>query len=220
MINFQEGSEKCFLCGSTQNLTRDHVPPANLFKPPLPTDIITVPSCLTCNGSYSLDEEYFRACVATQGYWNPIGEWIWDNKVVGSTFHRSPALKKTITSTYVNVPVRTPSGLYLGEQGALHYRVDRLQRVIEKICRGLFTHHHPEVDLSDVLFEVNMTRISGDIKSILQLLKRDSIGGDTFVYWRGIGEEDPRQSLWFFLFYTQTLFTATTKGKQSNGDGT
>jgi len=219
MNNFPQKSEKCFLCGSTENLTRDHIPPENLFKPPLPTNLITVPSCLECNGSYSLDEEYFRACVATQGYWHPIGEWIWENKVIGSTFHRSPTLKKAIASTYTTVPIQTPSGLYAGEQGALLYRADRLQRVVEKICRGLYTHHHPEVDLTDVLVEVNMTRINDGLKNILPLFKRESIGGDTFIYWRGIHEEDARQSIWFFLFYTQTLFTVCTRRKLSNGHG-
>ena len=210
-------SEKCFLCGSTEDLTRDHIPPANLFKPPLPTDLITVTCCRKCNGSYSLDEEYFRACVATQGYWHPIGQWIWENKVVASTFHRSPALKRSLASTYTVVPVHTPGGLYIGQHGALLYRVDRLQRVVEKICRGLFAHHHPQVDLRNVLFDVNLTQIADNLKSILPLFVRTSIGGDTFVYWRGLASDDARHSLWFFLFYTQTLFTVSTRAAPEKG---
>src|SRR5258708_16068040 len=143
-------TEKCFLCGSAEHLTRGHVPAENLFKPPLPTNMVTLPECRPCNESYSLDEEYFRACVATQGTWSETGSWIWENKVINSSFRRSPKLRKAITANMFSVPVHTPAGVYLGQQGGVGYRVDRTERVVKKICRGLYTHHRPMLDTNNL----------------------------------------------------------------------
>ena len=54
----------CIYCGVVGTLTKDHVPPRNLFpKPHL--GLITVPSCAGCNGSFKLDDEYFRLAITT-----------------------------------------------------------------------------------------------------------------------------------------------------------
>ena len=51
---------ECVYCGSQQKLTRDHIPPKNLFAKPLPSNLVTVPCCRRCNESASKDDEYFR----------------------------------------------------------------------------------------------------------------------------------------------------------------
>jgi hypothetical protein len=40
------------------------------------------------------------------------------------------------------VPVQTPAGLYLGKRLAFDVNLDRLDRVVVRITRGLFWHHH------------------------------------------------------------------------------
>jgi hypothetical protein len=50
----------CAYCGSTSELTDDHIPPKNLFPKPRPENIITVKACKICVKDTSKDDEYFR----------------------------------------------------------------------------------------------------------------------------------------------------------------
>jgi len=51
---------ECVYCSEVRPLTRDHVPPRNLFGAAPPDNLITVPCCTVCNGRASKDDEYFR----------------------------------------------------------------------------------------------------------------------------------------------------------------
>src|SRR5258708_2493605 len=51
---------ECAYCGEWRELTRDHVPSRSLFSKPRPSDLITVPSCFSCNNGVSKDDEYFN----------------------------------------------------------------------------------------------------------------------------------------------------------------
>src|SRR5471030_1318304 len=54
----------CVYCGATDDLSDDHIPPKNLFPKPRPLNLITVLACrVKCNGSASMDDEYFRHCL-------------------------------------------------------------------------------------------------------------------------------------------------------------
>src|ERR1035438_2927575 len=88
--------DKCYLCGSEKDLTRDHVPPKNLFRKPLPSNLITVSCCKRCNGGFSKMEEQLRILVSAGINRSTDGEWIWKNKVLESSFRRSPALKNQV----------------------------------------------------------------------------------------------------------------------------
>ncbi|MBT4483019.1 MAG: hypothetical protein HOC71_04995 [Candidatus Latescibacteria bacterium] len=202
---------KCFLCGSTNGLTRDHIPPKNLFKPPLPTDLITVPSCKKCNESYQLDEEYFRTFVATQGYNNKIGKWVWNNKVINSTLKRSPALNTELLKNIINIDTYSLGGIYLGKQNSIVYDKKRINSVVEKICRGLFSHHHPEINITGMKCKINMVNVNNETIKNLSSLKIRSIGKDTFIYWYGFSNKNLYDSFWAFLFYTRTMFSISTK---------
>jgi hypothetical protein len=98
-------ASRCYLCGGTQDLTRDHVPPANLFLEPRPTNLITVPCCRNCNQSYSLDDEAMRAWLSAAENRSASGERIWRERVVGRTFQRSPALRASFAQSAVQVLV-------------------------------------------------------------------------------------------------------------------
>jgi hypothetical protein len=44
--------------------TREHVPALQLWNPPRPDDLITVPACGPCNNGTQADDDYFRASLA------------------------------------------------------------------------------------------------------------------------------------------------------------
>ena len=58
----------CVYCGleepDIRDRTRDHIPPRNLFPEPRLSDLITVPSCRSCNETASMDDEFFLIMVA------------------------------------------------------------------------------------------------------------------------------------------------------------
>lgn len=205
--------KKCYLCGSSEDLERDHIPPECIFKKPLPQNLITVPICHRCHKSYSKDDEYFRAFLAGRAYNNDIGRWIWDNKVVKSTLKRSPALANSFIKTSINVDLNTPQGLYIGKRKAFTFNAVRIIRIIDKICRGLFYYHQLGVDLDDVNIKANLIKPKDTLRDILIQYQRTSIGDDAFIFWRRFDRKDMRNSDWFFMFYTSTLFCVTTRIK-------
>ncbi len=52
----------CIYCGAAPE-TRDHVPSRIFLDAPFPENLPVVPSCLACNLSFSLDEEYCAALI-------------------------------------------------------------------------------------------------------------------------------------------------------------
>jgi hypothetical protein len=112
---------ECVYCGELGPVSRDHIPPRNLFPQPRPSNLITVPACHQCNGAASLDDEYFRLAITTG----------LDPEKCANGFDLSLAainklgvaeklgLAKTMLSAFNKVPIITPAGLYVGEAGAL-----------------------------------------------------------------------------------------------------
>ena len=86
----------CSICGEEQELTREHIPPKGIFLKPRPKNTITVFSCEKCNNDTKLDDKYFRFWVTAGAHPNSKLGAVWKNKVVGSSFKRSPALLKKI----------------------------------------------------------------------------------------------------------------------------
>jgi hypothetical protein len=52
--------KRCVYCGSSEKLSKDHIPPKCLYSKPYPANLITVPSCEACRKKTTLDDEYFR----------------------------------------------------------------------------------------------------------------------------------------------------------------
>src|SRR6266404_1118580 len=84
----------CYLCRSTQNLTRDHLPPKNLFPEPRPTNLITVPCCETCNKGFSNLDEQFRVFVSMPVNVSETGKNVRRKMVFGRSLKYSPRLRK------------------------------------------------------------------------------------------------------------------------------
>src|SRR4051812_16625129 len=80
----------CYICGSTENLTEDHIPPEGFFPPGQRKDLLTAPLCRPCHEPLSKMDEKMRIWLSAAGGTSDSGKWIWRNKVLGSTFKRSP----------------------------------------------------------------------------------------------------------------------------------
>src|SRR4051812_29354064 len=61
-------TDACTYCRGPEFETSDHVPSKVLLDEPFPDNLPVVPACSTCNGGFSLDEEYLATlldCVLT-----------------------------------------------------------------------------------------------------------------------------------------------------------
>ena len=54
------GDSECAYCGRGPATTVDHVVPKCLFEAPLPTNMITVPACSSCNETTSKLDSFLR----------------------------------------------------------------------------------------------------------------------------------------------------------------
>ena len=128
----------CAYCGRAAT-TMDHIPPRKLFPQPWSDDLITVPCCDSCNNYASRDDEYFIWVVTINA------------KAVGSEADEArrqrlqmPASirRRRMATRIVNarrpVDIVTPAGVWLGR--AMGYNVDlgRVDRVLERVVRGLY----------------------------------------------------------------------------------
>lgn len=118
----------CIYCGVPAT-TRDHVPPKLLLVRPLPSTLLTVPSCLECNRGRSEDEEYLRALIAQVGVSQSLSQMVEDGGVVDRSLLRSRRLAARIDDA---------SEVTLDGRVAIVPEPAPIERVLRKVAHGLF----------------------------------------------------------------------------------
>ncbi len=132
----------CIYCGKIKEITKDHVPPKNLFPKPRPSDLITVPSCVKCNKDTEKDEDYFRATfMFSNAGISPVGKKLWDQKL-DKMYKKNLGLRRKIAQDFKVVNLVTQSGLYIRRQTASFPDSVRLENVVCKIVKGLYYHEY------------------------------------------------------------------------------
>jgi len=131
---------ECVYCGEIRELTDDHIPPKNLFAKPRPNNLIAVPSCELCNGGASDDDEYFRLMLT-------LREDTFDHpdvqKILPTVFRslakpNKVGFSKSLFQSIRVLNVTTSSGLFLGPRPTYNANLERLDRVAQRIVKGLF----------------------------------------------------------------------------------
>lgn len=209
----QNDRSSCLYCGSKADITSDHIPPKCLFNSKKNLQLITVPSCRKCNTSYAKDDEYFRIYASADISRNEQGKKLWYEKVMGSTFYRSPKLRKNIVSSIsgILVNVKRPNGVILKGK-ILNLDASRINNVLIRIVRGLYWHHYHECLPSNIVFEIYQNPpINGEIESILLRTKFCTIGNEEFKYRYRRCEEDIFASVWGLSFFMGAHFLVITK---------
>ena len=213
----------CIYCGATQHLTADHVPPKNLFLPPRPSDLLTVPACLTCNKSFEKDDEYFRLAVLapTDQDRDPMAARLWTHKVIHGTLKRSPALKSLTKRSITSLDVHTPERIYLGTTPSVRLDRRRLDRVARRIVTALHWHHYGHIPRPGVKFTVSIgpdPKHPGLIQQVaLNLFDGKSyvdIGAGAFRYAHARVTDNPDWGAWLLAFYTATLCIVILSGQE------
>ena len=215
----------CSICGNKDELTREHIPPKGIFLSPRPKNTITVFSCKKCNHDTKLDDEYFRFWVTAGAHpQSKLGE-VWKDKVVGSSFRRSPALLKKIQDDHKRLiehhsktPLKTyDDNIVPDDLLSRCYMVDakRINRVACKIVRGLYFHHFSEPLPYNVELTVSDEPINLDILIKIIKARKGMVGGEEgeFIYWFKFDDTEPYFSRWALFFYLQNCLRVETKMK-------
>jgi len=207
----------CTYCGQTilGKGTRDHIPSRNLFSKGLPIKRpIIVRSCLQCNKSFSMDEEYFRiflvnislekSFAANQLFYNEIRR----------SLTKRPRLLNKVLSTLKPVNIYL-SSIYLGKKTAiLTSRKDwrRYFHVLDKYIQGLYFHHtgHRYQDKGYFLEHKFVKKIPD--RSWLIKLTWNFDNKEKFMYGMGIVPKI-EQSVWYTVFFENVAFFSTIADK-------
>jgi hypothetical protein len=119
------------------------VPPRNLFPKPRPSDLVTVPACVLCNNSASMDDEYFRLAITVDidraRFPREFAHSI--NSIERLARPRKDRFSRAILPAIGSAPVHTEAGVYLGHATTLNVDGERVLRVVTRIAAGLFFHH-------------------------------------------------------------------------------
>lgn len=205
---------RCSLCGEDRPVTREHVPPKNLFLAPRPRNTITVPVCERCNHSYHLDDEYFRVYVAA-GAQPGTRLWrLWKEKVVSSSFVRGAGLKGRLSADrallqkhHKREPLQTFDGEVVADEWvpfAQPFNASRINAVVEKIvrclhflCTGLPLSHGVRLD-------IDVTPLTSIDERNLYTHRTGCVGyNDEFVFrYEALGDGVSRWLLGFYRHHT------------------
>jgi hypothetical protein len=84
--------------------------------------------------------------------------------------------------------------------------IERANRYLVRIAKGLLTHFYPELDYSAHVFKVDhlMPR-ADDIGMLFERFAYDERGEGMFRFFRGV-VSDPPMGMWVFVFYDSACF--------------
>jgi len=216
----------CIYCGVTQADTLDHIPPKCLFAEPRPSNLYTVPSCAACNASFARDDEYFRTAMALR--WD-VSSHPAAGAIVGKALRsteRSGGFRNLFTRTLEDAPIITHSGLYVQEGGRFEADMERINRVLVRIVRGLYykkvgtvlTRSHDVFTFADEFLEQSDPRLRNQILRAWQPHVQgepETFGNETFLFFWYV-DDIKDQTCWLLVFFSRIIFFAiTTAGEQS-----
>lgn len=214
----------CALCGQKGDLTDDHIPPKCIFPENKRGDLITVPTCKSCNGLSSKDDEYSRLVLC--GVYEEA-ESLSKPAFRGLTRKGSECFQKRFLGSIRYSQFETSSGLYLGYQWGVEIDCKRIKSLVLKIARGLYYRHWkssvPEsYELSVAMsLELKDTDLLNDdtIKELFACFRQTNwycVGEDVFMYKFLNREEDKGATTFFMSFFKRMHFFVFITPKEVN----
>jgi len=218
----------CTYCGRPNPETQDHIPPACLFPPPRPSNLITVPSCLSCNEGASKDDEYFKTWLVMR---YDIADHPAASKLLESIYRslarpQKRGMLNKLVRGMRKIPVHSPGGLFLGHAAEYDVDLGRLGKVTNRIVMGLFlkefgqrlasTHDvrsFAETGLRDINSELR-TNLTNMVSALHSRPSR-TIGDKVFEYTFQATLEDANTTAWLFRFFEAESFLCLTAPKDS-----
>jgi len=201
--------EKCYLCGVTENLTNDHLPPKAFFPPKFRENLITVRCCRKCNEGFSMDDEAMLIWLTSVAAINEKGLWVLRNRV-------APILKKkTKLRSRVKEHIKIETFQFPTGQVRLplSYMPDaRGDRFMVRLTKGFLRKFYPDYDYSNDTFTAQCAKPFNlaewtHWQNIMPFVAHthDSRGDGVIDFWHKLPSDDD-MGAWVFLFYRAALF--------------
>jgi hypothetical protein len=191
-------------------MSRDHIPPRKLFPQPWTDDLITVAACSACNNQSSADDEYFIWMVTVSA--KAVGSEAAKAREQRFSMPASDRRRRMATNVLkakTPIEVTTPAGLYLGQATGYNVDLARVNRVLERIVRGLYF-----VERNVRVPEGAMVSASAEPppdayhpESIQALLQRGgrSVANGAFRYWFSAVDDHPASALVLMRFFENVV---------------
>lgn len=204
----------CIYCGSSEDMTIDHIPPKALFPEPRPSNMLTVPCCKKCNELFSKDDEYFRTALVSHVsvYFDPNVQAVNKKLLRSMSWPEATAMANAIRKSLHVVDVNSQGGIYLGRSPAMLVSADRINRVTNRIARGLFyiIHDYPvpmRYEVTCVFRDVAFSMPKEFIAPWKGFWKQPvTIGENVFSYSYALCVDDPNGMLFIYWFYGKLWF--------------
>jgi hypothetical protein len=212
---------KCRICGERSAIDKDHIPPKNLFALADRINLLRIPACEECNSQYSKDDEYFkRILLMSAKIENETPSIIELREHLTRSFNNPKQSKFNIRfAKSISIKnIFTSSGLYLGREPVYFADYDRLNKILDKIIRGLFYYHERKILQKDYLIksftEEDLLKSSLKAresvrKTIIAPLNStilNELGKNTFKYRFRLTNLDKREGAWMLNFYSKITF--------------
>lgn len=149
--------QACYLCGSTDDLTKEHIFSRNLFKPDDLEKPIILSACSKCNSAKENIEDY----VFTHIIWtSETPEAEKQRQRFGKAYRarqssfllpgnpgppKGNRLFSSIIGGMADIPIYSKNGIYIGSGGQIKIDPIKFTKFYETICKGLFTSGSNEI---------------------------------------------------------------------------
>lgn len=211
-------ARECVYCGSSKNLTRDHVPGKGLFSKPLPSNLITVPCCQRCNAANELEDEYFRLHVASrkESRNHPEAPQAGERAFARLVRPESRGFRQSVANSIVSLD-RISAEDDEGMLGVVMVDFRRLNSYAVRTIRALFAHHwrvrvpesHQVVafcsDMPGFAAQEAQTRL-GRLLNVVRSGRQYSSAREVLRYRFGLFIVDGVSSIWGLSFFSYTAF--------------
>lgn len=211
-----EAVRRCYLCAepiAQEDLDAEHVFPVSLFNTEDRINLLTLPSHRQCNRSYAADDEYFRLCMTAAAFSTPGARKLWNGPVLrGIRRPQAAGFNAMIQSSVYEANICSPSGDVLGTAPVMEQQSERIQRVVARMARGLYSHV-----VGDVLppgWPVTADLVKPEARTdpgwSLLFTNVRSLGNGTVQYSAKLDPEDPREGFYWIVLYGSVDFWVVT----------
>lgn len=155
---------QCIFCGDTAD-SREHVFAKCFFDKPYPSNMLTVPTCESCNHSFSLDEQYLFYFI---DFLNSVEEN--EGNSIRELAERTYEHNKSLEDRMFN-SIKVDNN----EEPYFKFEVERINKVVLKIARCLFYFH------DGIIIDKDKLRCKWAIKSQLSTVQKKAIEKVPFI---------------------------------------
>ena len=200
----------CVYCGIAGAITSDHVPPKCLFPTQSRVNLITVPSCQSCNASFQSDDEYFRLVLSLRADLpeGPAAEFLREATKRALRRPEASGFLASVMQAIAHRSIHSSGGIYLGQAPTLDVNYRRMTSTASRIVKGLFAHIFHKPLPPTYVINIMFTDLQRDtsaidnpqIKELLTILGQSGThreSNNTIEVWTKLAEDDDCASFWY-----------------------